>query len=83
MCQECGFSKSFGTNLKNGQTSISSDTLLVMHEYFGVSVDEILGIKTATPEEVAMKYELERRIKTMYGAVRLLEEELKRMEENG
>lgn len=55
MCTDLGISKSLGTKLKeNPDKSINGDTAQLIADYFGVSIDCILGEdgnkKTPTPE---------------------------------
>lgn len=47
MCVDLGLSKSLGTKLKeNPDKSINGDTAQLIADYFGVSVDYILGVET-------------------------------------
>lgn len=49
MCKDIGVSKSLMTSLKTGRTStINSHTAQKIADYFGVSVDELLG---SAPEQ--------------------------------
>ena len=47
MCVDIGLSKSILTGLKNGsKKNIQTDTAQKIADYFGVSVDRILGVET-------------------------------------
>ena len=54
MCVELGLSKSLGTKLKeNPDRSINGETAQMIADYFGVSIDHVLGKeqkKTPTPK---------------------------------
>lgn len=54
MCVDLGLSKSLGTKLKeNPDKNINSETAQMIADYFGVSVDRVLGKeqkKTPTPK---------------------------------
>lgn len=65
MCEECGFSKSMVTSLKNGQNIVNSFTLVILHNYFGCSVDEILGTNKTTSEDVAKSYSIEKELQRL------------------
>lgn len=63
MCVDLGISKSIMTDLKNGRRSgISLDTAQKIADYFGVSVDRVLGAeqkeKSSTSEEAELDREL-------------------------
>lgn len=54
MCVELGMSKSILTGLKNGtKKNIQTDTAQKIADYFGVTVDRVLGAgkETAAPED--------------------------------
>ena len=61
MCIDIGVSKSILTGLKNGtKKNIQTDTAQKIADYFGVSVDRVLGAeqkeKSPTPEGVELNY---------------------------
>ena len=63
MCIEIGISKSILTGLKNGtKKNIQTDTAQKIADYFGVSVDRVLGSeqkeKSPTPEGAELDTEL-------------------------
>lgn len=61
MCVDIGISKSTVTDLKSGRRdSVSLETAQKIADYFGVSVDRVLGSeqkeKSPTPEEAGLEY---------------------------
>lgn len=57
MCVELGMSKSILTGLKNGtKKNIQTDTAQKIADYFGVTVDRVLGAEkeTAVPKDVGL-----------------------------
>ena len=57
MCVELGMSKSILTGLKNGtKKNIQTDTAQKIADYFGVTVDRVLGAEkeTAAPKDVGL-----------------------------
>ena len=48
LAEELGFSTSFFGELEMGRTSVSTDTLVLLADYFGVSTDYLLG-RTNSP----------------------------------
>lgn len=57
MCVELGMSKSILTGLKNGtKKNIQTDTAQKIANYFGVTVDRVLGAEkeTAVPKDVGL-----------------------------
>lgn len=61
MCVDLGLSKSLMSDLKAGRrTGVNANTLSIIADYFGVSVDRILGTEKAAPEdgEIANALEL-------------------------
>jgi transcriptional regulator with XRE-family HTH domain len=57
MCVELGMSKSILTGLKNGtKKNIQTDTAQKIADYFGVTVDRVLGTEkeTAVPKDVGL-----------------------------
>lgn len=46
LCADLGISKSVVTNLKSGRAkSLTTSTALSIAKYFGITVDELLGVK--------------------------------------
>lgn len=59
MCVELGMSKSILTGLKNGtKKNIQTDTAQKIADYFGVTVDRVLGAEkeTAVPKDDGLNY---------------------------
>ena len=61
MCVDLGLSKSLNTKLKNNPSkTINGETAQKIADYFGVSVDRVLGSeqkeKSPTPEEAELEY---------------------------
>ena len=63
MCVDLGLSKSLGTKLKeNPDKNISSETAQMIADYFGVSIDQILGNgqkNTPTPDNGSERKDLD------------------------
>jgi transcriptional regulator with XRE-family HTH domain len=59
MCVDLGLSKSLMTDLKAGRKkTIRADTAQKIADYFGVTVDRVLGAEkeTAAPKDVGLNY---------------------------
>lgn len=71
MCVDLGISKSTMTDLKSGRrTGISMETAQKIADYFGVSVDRVLGSEQKeTPTSLNQRDErdIEKRLETMLG----------------
>lgn len=68
MCSDIGMSRGIMTELKSGRTKqLGAKNLSRVAEYLGVSVDEILGVKTESPLHMSSELsEEERYMITMF-----------------